>query len=211
MKYDPNKHHRRSIRLPGYDYSQPGAYFVTICAYQRQCMFGDIVDGQMRLNQYGAIVADEWQKSSTIRQEIELDEWVVMPNHFHGIVIINNPVGANDNPVGANDNPVGANDNPVGANDNPVGANGRSPLHNDPTSQRMKPKSLSSLMAGFKSITTKKINILRDTPGTPLWQRNYYEHIIRNQDAMDKIRQYIIDNPVSWGIDQLHPDNPSKW
>ena len=190
MKYDPNKHHRRSIRLPGYDYSQPGAYFVTICAYQRQCMFGDIVDGQMRLNQYGAIVADEWQKSSTIRQEIELDEWVVMPNHFHGIVIINNPVGANDNPVGAN---------------------GRSPLHNDPTSQRMKPKSLSSLMAGFKSITTKKINILRDTPGTPLWQRNYYEHIIRNQDAMDKIRQYIIDNPVSWGIDQLHPDNPSKW
>jgi len=174
-------------------------------------MFGDIVDGQMRLNQYGAIVADEWQKSSTIRQEIELDEWVVMPNHFHGIVIINNPVGANDNPVGANDNPVGANDNPVGANDNPVGANGRSPLHNDPTSQRMKPKSLSSLMAGFKSITTKKINILRDTPGTPLWQRNYYEHIIRNQDAMDKIRQYIIDNPVSWGIDQLHPDNPSKW
>ena len=75
----------------------------------------------------------------------------------------------------------------------------------------MKPKSLSSLMAGFKSITTKKINILRDAPGTKLWQRNYYEHIIRNQDAMDKIRNYIVNNPISWSIDQLHPDNPLKW
>ncbi|MGF1588591.1 MAG: transposase [Pleurocapsa sp.] len=190
MKYDPDKHHRRSIRLPGYDYSQSGAYFVTICAYQRQCIFGEIIDGQMVLNQYGAIIADEWQKSSVIRREIELDTWVVMPNHFHGIVIIKNTIRECDR---------------ARANDNPVGANGRSPL------QRMKPKSLSSLMAGFKSITTKKINILRDTPATPLWQRNYYEHIIRNQDAMDKICQYIVNNPLSWEIDQLHPDNPSKW
>jgi putative transposase len=103
MKYDPNIHHRRSIRLPGYDYSQSGAYFVTICAYQRQCLFGDVVDGQMVLNQYGAIVADEWQKSSVIRREIELDAWMVMPNHFHGIVIIQNIVGKNrDRIVGAN-------------------------------------------------------------------------------------------------------------
>ena len=191
MKYDPDKHHRRSIRLPGYDYSQPGAYFVTICVDRRECLFGDVVDGQMRLNQYGEIVADEWQRSSVIRQEIELDAWVVMPNHFHGIVIIN-----------------------------PVGANGRSPLRRSPLRRsppgnyvrpQMKPKSLSSLMAGFKSITTKKINILRDASGTKLWQRNYYEHIIRNQEAMDKIRQYIINNPLSWSIDQLHPDNPSKW
>ena len=75
----------------------------------------------------------------------------------------------------------------------------------------MKPKSLSSLMAGFKSAVTKKINILRDASGTKLWQRNYYEHIIRNQDAMDKIRHYIVSNPMSWSIDRLHPDNPSKW
>jgi putative transposase len=103
MKYDPDKHHRRSLRLPGYDYSQPGAYFVTICAHQRQCIFGEIIDGQMRLNQYGVIVADEWQKSSIIRREIELDAWVVMPNHFHGIVVMKNfvPMNANDN-VGAN-------------------------------------------------------------------------------------------------------------
>ena len=184
MKYDRNKHHRRSIRLKGYDYSQPGAYFVTICVDQRQCLFGDVVDEQMILNQYGAIVADEWQKSPTIRREIELDAWVVMPNHFHGIVIITN---------------------------DSVGANGRSPLQRDGSPLQMKPKSLSSLMAGFKSVTTKKINILRDAPGTKLWQRNYYEHIIRNQDTIDKIRHYIVNNPISWSIDQLHPNNPSKW
>ena len=189
MKYDPDRHHRRSIRLKGYDYSQPGAYFVTVCVHQRQCLFGNVVDGQIQLNQYGAIIAEEWQRSSVIRQEIELDAWVVMPNHFHGIVIINS-VGANHG--------------------NCVGANGRSPLH-DYARPRMKPKSLSSLMAGFKSIATKKINILRDAHGTKLWQRNYYEHIIRNQDGMDKIRQCIINNPMSWSIDQLHPDNPSKW
>ena len=198
MKYDPNKHNRRSIRLPGYDYSQAGAYFVTICVEQRKCLFGEIIDGQMVLNQYGEIVAQEWQQSSVIRKEIEFDVWVVMPNHFHGIVMIQNTIRECDR------DRVRVNDN------NHVGANGRSPLRSD-SPQRMKPKSLSSLMAGFKSITTKKINILRDTPGTKLWQRNYYDRIIRNQDAMDKIRQYIVNNPVSWDIDQLHPDNPSKW
>ncbi len=110
MKYDPNRHHRRSIRLPGYDYRQPGAYFVTICVYQRQYLFGDIVDGRMVLNQYGMVVADEWQKSAVIRREIKLDASVVMPNHFHGIVIIDN---------------------------NHVGANGRSPLQWDGSPPRM--------------------------------------------------------------------------
>jgi REP element-mobilizing transposase RayT len=95
MAYNPAKHHRRSIRLKGYDYTQSGAYFITICADRRQCLFGDIVDGRMVLNQYGMVVADEWQKSVLIRREIKLDIWVVMPNHFHGIVIINNNVGAN--------------------------------------------------------------------------------------------------------------------
>jgi hypothetical protein len=82
MKYDPNIHHRRSIRLSGYNYSQPGAYFATICVDRRQCLFGEIIDGQMILNQYGMVVADEWQKSGVIRREIKLDAWVVMPNPF---------------------------------------------------------------------------------------------------------------------------------
>ena len=184
MKYDPAKHHRRSIRLKGYDYSQAGFYFVTVCCYQRQRLFGKIVDGVMQLNQYGEIVQNEWLKSSIIRPEIELDEYVVMPNHFHGIIVIN-----------------------------PVGANSASPLPSSatPTHPSMKPRSLSSIIAGFKSAVTKKINLIRNAPGTPVWQRNYYEHIIRNENALNNIRQYIINNPLSWHQDQLHPNNPSKW
>src|SRR4028118_1039178 len=126
MTYNPKKHHRRSIRLQGYDYSETGAYFITFCTYQRECLFGEIINGQMRLNQYGQIVAEEWGHSSAIRQEIELDVWVVMPNHFHGIVVIQS----------------------VG-NRHSVGANGRSPLQG--VAPPMKPRSLSSLVAGFKS------------------------------------------------------------
>ena len=185
MKYNPDKHHRRSLKLKNYNYSQAGYYFVTICCYQRQCLFGEIIDGVMQLNQYGLIIEKEWLRSSLVRQEIELDKYVVMPNHFHGIVIINS-----------------------------VGANGRSPLP-QPSNQSiipsMKPKSLSSLMSGFKSSVTKNINLIRNTPGTPIWQRNYYEHIIRNETALNKIREYIINNPLSWENDQLHPNNPSKW
>ncbi|WP_019498091.1 transposase [Pseudanabaena sp. PCC 6802] len=196
MKYNPEKHHRRSIRLKGYDYSAAGSYFITICTHQRECLFGEISNGEMHLNQYGQIIAEEWQRSSVIRQEIELDLWAIMPNHFHGIVIIT------DN----------------------VGANGRLPLlpppmQSDPSSlpdrtfarSSMQPKSLSSLIAGFKSATTKHINIARNSPSSPVWQRNYYEHIIRDETSCQKIRQYIQTNPIAWEIDRLHPNNPSKW
>ncbi len=168
MKYDPNKHHRRSIRLPGYDYSQSGAYFVTICTYQRQCLFGDIVDEQMVLNQYGVIVADTYQWLCQRYPYLYTDKWVVMPNHFHVIMVIT------DQPR-------------------------RGVSRNAPTTNK-KRKPLGRLIGAFKTVSTKKINILRDAPGTTLWQRNYYEHIIRNQDTMDKIRQYIINNPRSWSI-----------
>lgn len=93
MKYNPEKHHRRSIRLRGYDYSQPGAYFITICTKNRVCLFGDVVDGKMVMSPLGKIVADEWIKTGEIRHNVDLDEWVVMPNHFHGILIINNRGG----------------------------------------------------------------------------------------------------------------------
>ncbi|HEY9771920.1 MAG TPA: hypothetical protein V6C71_26045 [Coleofasciculaceae cyanobacterium] len=88
MKYNPDRHHRRSLRLPGYDYSQPGAYFVTICAYQRQCLFGEIIDGQMILNQYGAIIAETYQWLCQQHSYLHTDEWIVMPNHFHAIMVI---------------------------------------------------------------------------------------------------------------------------
>jgi putative transposase len=195
MKYDPEKHHRRSIRLKGYDYSSAGSYFITICTYERECLFGDIFDGEMQLNQYGQIIAEEWQRSSVIRQEIELDLWVVMPNHFHGIVIITDNVGANGR-------------SPLPS---PMQSD-RSPLPNRSFPQpSMRPKSLSSLVAGFKSATTKRINIARNSPSSPVWQRNYYEHIIRDESSFQKIRQHIQMNPIAWEVDQLHPDNPSKW
>ena len=95
MTYDPHKHHRRSIRLPGYDYTQPGAYFVTFVAHDRECLFGDVVDGVMRLNAFGEIVRDEWFRTAVVRPYVMLDpdEFVVMPNHVHGIIWI---VGAGD-------------------------------------------------------------------------------------------------------------------
>ena len=175
------KRERRSIRLKGYDYSKSGYYFVTICTYQRQCLFGEIVEGKMQLNSMGQTVAQEWQKSAVIRQEIQLDSWVVMPNHFHGIVIIQSQI----------------------KQPRPIDKNNIRPS--------MKPRSLSSLIVGFKSATTKQINKLRRTPGSPVWQRNYYEHIVRSEASLQHIRQYIDINPLQWQIDQLHPSNPSKW
>ncbi|RKY49507.1 MAG: transposase [Candidatus Neomarinimicrobiota bacterium] len=170
MKYNPDIHHRRSIRLQGYDYSSPGAYFVTICTQNRECLFGDIVNGKMVLNDIGKIVADEWIKTGDIRDEIELDAWVVMPNHFHGIVMIRR----GDRPVAPTPTPLPG----------------------------PRPKSIGSLMSGFKSAVTKRINKIRQTPGISVWQRNFYEHIIRNETELGNIRQYIINNPLNWRSDE---------
>ena len=198
MKYDRNKHHRRSIRLKGYDYSQPGAYFVTICVDRRQCLFGDVVGGQMVLNQYGMVVADTYQWLCDRYPYLYTDEWIVMPNHFHAIMVI-----ADKSRTDTNKPCRGVLRNAPTINKQQTDNNSSNPI--------TKRKPLGRLIGAFKTVSTKKINILRDAPGTKLWQRNYYEHIIRNQDAMDKIRHYIVNNPISWSIDQLHPDNPSKW
>jgi putative transposase len=181
MKYNPDRHHRRSIRLPGHDYAAGGLYFVTLCTHERQCLFGEVIDGAMLINPCGQIVGNEWLKSSEIRAEIGLDAWVVMPNHFHGIVYINP-----DN----------------------VGASGRKPSP-QPLGDvvHRSPKSLSSLVAGFKAAVTKQVNLLRETSGNPVWQRNYYEHIIRDHESLLKIQRYITDNPLNWSSDSLHPSN----
>ncbi len=176
-KFDPKIHHRRSIRLKGYDYSQAGAYFVTIVAWQRECLFGDVVDGEMVLNEFGVIVRSEWERTAEIRREVDLGAFVVMPNHFHGIVILHN--------------------------DTVVGATGRSPL----PPRGPIPKSLGALMAGFKSSVTKQINVIRATPGIPVWQRNYYERIIRHERELDRIHRYIESNPSNWADDDENPAN----
>jgi REP element-mobilizing transposase RayT len=176
MKYNSNKHNRRSIRLMGYDYSKSGYYFITICTYKRECILGEMINDKMIMNENGKIVESEWLRSSEIRKEIELDVYRVMPNHFHALLWI----APN------------------------VGANGHSPLRNRPA---LKSKSLSSLMVGFKSSVKLKINKFRNTPGVPIWQRNYYEHIIRNEKELNKIREYIINNTLKWEFDEENPKN----
>ena len=188
MPYDPKKHHRRSIRLRGYDYTQPGAYFLTICTHRCGHLFGRVVDGEMVLNVFGEIVREEWFRSAEIRAEIELfpDEFVVMPNHIHGIVWIVETDDGGAHGHGATGH---------------VGAHGRSPRPRGPA-----PRSLGSFVAGFKSAVTKRINAHRGTPGARVWQRNYYEHIIRTQRALNAIRRYILYNPWRWYLDRHNPD-----
>ena len=180
MTFNRDIHHRRSIRLQGYDYSRSGAYFVTLCAHERQCLFGEIVDGEMRLNDFGRIVVAEWIRSGELRSEIEIGEYVVMPNHFHGIVL-----SCDDD-------------------------DGRGTARRAPTVEQFgKPVagSLPTIVRAFKSAVTKCINEIRNTPGIPVWQRNYYEHIIRNDADYTRIAEYVADNPRRWAEDRLHPDN----
>lgn len=181
-----NRQNRRSIRLQGYDYSRPGAYFITICTHNRECLFGTIIDGDMVLNQFGRIVSEEWVKTGEIRDEIQLDRWVIMPNHFHGIVWITT-TGNGISRCRKGDRP------------------GRGTARRAPTVEQFgKPVagSLPAIVRAFKSAVTKQINQIRTTPGAKIWQRNYWEHIIRNKDELNRIRQYIIDNPVKWETDR---------
>jgi REP-associated tyrosine transposase len=136
-------------------------------------LFGDVVDGEIRLNQWGQAVRDEWDKSAQIRKEIELDAFVVMPNHVHGIIVITNA---------------------------PERATGRSPLQSGPTR-----RSVGAFVGGFKSAVTKRLGALSGSPGTPVWQRNYFEHVIRNDESLNRIRQYIFDNPGRWEFDRENP------
>jgi len=175
MTLNSDRHRRRSIRLKYYDYSQAGAYFVTICTYNKKCLFGEVIDGKMVLNQFGKVVEREWLRTTEIRPNMQLDKFIIMPNHMHGIVIID---------------------------ESNVGATGRSPLPKGPT-----PKSIGAIAAGFKSVATRRINDLRGTPYTPVWQRNYYEHVIRNEDDLSEIREYIVNNPMKWDLDVENPNN----
>ena len=181
--YDPDRHHRRSIRLKGYDYTQPGAYFVTLCTHDRAHLFGEVVDGEMRLNEWGEIVRDEWFKTAQVRPYVQLrdDEFVVMPNHIHGIIWIADNVGATRR---------------VAPTDRVAPTTPRGPA----------PQSIGAIIGQFKSAVTKRMNELRDTPGALVWQRNYYEHIIRNERALNAIRQYIDENPLRWDLDRYNPD-----
>ena len=186
MTYSADKHHRHSTRLPSYDYRQAGAYFLTVCSHQRQCLFGHVSSGQMVLNLLGEILRAEWLASALVRPHIELDAFVVMPNHVHGIIIL----GAKTATARATHRVAPTTDGTVAPSTKPHG-----PARD----------SIGAIIGQFKSITTKRINALRDTPGIPVWQRNYYEHIVRDDAELDRVRQYIRDNPMKWPEDTENP------
>ena len=188
MHYDPARHHRRSIRLRGYDYSQSGAYFVTICTHERQRLFGEIQRVQMALNQIGKIAAQEWLSSATIRREIELDVWVIMPDHIHGIVIIAHNGGD-------------AQTSPEEWKIQDKSSGGVA---------HRKPRSLSSFVAGFKAAVTKRIKPLCESPHPAVWQRNYYESIVRDERHLNNIRRYIVNNPQKWHDNPKNKDKVSQ-
>ena len=180
---DPATHDRRSIRLPLFDYSASAANFVTLVARERAELFGSIVDAAMHLSPIGGIVHEEWIRSSDVRPDLELGEFVVMPNHLHGIAMFGGDMLAYDAPVLA-----------------PAGAHSRAPL-------RRLPRSLGSFISGFKATATRRLRMLGLADDQPIFQRNYFERVIRNEREADRIRQYIIDNPAGWPED---PENGNR-
>ncbi len=188
MKYDPDRHHRQSIRLRGYDYTQAGAYFVTIVVRDRECLLGEIVAGEMRLSEYGRIIAAEWQKIPARFPDVTTDASMVMPNHLHGVIVINGRGEASAAKQMRRHDIAGGGFAPT------LRAMGTLP------------GSLGAIMQNFKSTSTRQVNILRQTPGRPLWQRNYFERIIRDERELNRIREYISNNPLRWALDTEHPD-----
>jgi len=189
MTYDLDQHHRRSVRLKGYDYSQAGAYFVTIVTQGRECLFGEIIDGVLRLNEAGQMVEAAWTALPQRFPGIECDAHVVMPNHMHGVIGVGATLVVAPNTV---------------LTTHPVAAPNRAGTSPAPT--------LGDMVGSFKSITTDAyIQGVHHRGWLPfdqrVWQRNYYEHIIRSEIELNAIRQYVIDNPTYWGQDR---DNPIK-
>ncbi len=200
MRYDPKRHHRRSIRLKGYDYSGAGAYFLTICTQNRECLFGKIVNGKMVLNDAGQAADECWRNIPHHFPHAVLDEYVIMPNHIHGIIFLKNTGAVGAKTMGGN---VGAKYTNVGTN---VGAKNFSPLRGRTHAPRAgihprgTSKTIGSIVRGFKIGVTKWMR--QNTHVKTVWQRNYWEHIVRDENELNRIRQYIIDNPAKWELDR---------
>lgn len=226
MPYNPNKHHRRTIRLKGYDYSKSGLYFITICCQDRICRFGDIIVGaglapaQMVLNEFGQIAYNEWIKLTERFTNFELDVFQIMPNHMHGIIVLNDAVGAGFTPAqnetftpaqnGDNtEYNIPAQNGSVDQNQNGsdiIQGAGASPA---PTAVA----SVSDIVGAYKSLVANgcldiwKLKWAEVNPAPTLgkiWQRDYYEHIIRNEQSYETISNYIIDNPAKWNEDKFY-------
>ena len=179
--YNPDIHRRKSIRLDGYDYSQAGSYFVTIVTQDRLCLFGEVAEGEMRLNEAGEMVRIAWETLPGRFPSIGIDAFVVMPNHIHGIIVIHH-VGASL-----------------------VGA------HSDIRATTRVAPTLGDVVGAYKSLTTLEYGKgVRDMDwpsfNTRLWQRNYYERVIRDDEEWNRVQEYIADNPVQWEMDMENPN-----
>lgn len=174
MSLYKNKYRVESTRLKNWDYSSDGYYFITICTHNRECILGDIISDKMVLSDIGEIVEKEWLKSFEIRKELFCDTYCIMPNHIHGIVVINNNDGTPTTTV-----------------------------QNEPRADKLQrmPKSISSFVAGFKSSATKLTNEYRSTQGIPVWQTRFHDHIIRDENELERIREYILNNQLNWRKD----------
>ena len=190
--YSPETHHRRSIRLRGYDYSQAGAYFITICTQNRECFFGEIIDNEMRFNEYGNIVLKQWDAIPERFPSIELDAFVVMPNHIHGIIFVGAPLAGALVCAGACEN---------------MRATARvAPTKDMRATARVAP-TVGEIIGAYKSLSMHHCLqwVKQNEPQRylgKLWQRNYYEHIIRDDDDLNRIREYILNNPANWEDDE---------
>jgi len=188
VKFDPQKHHRRSIRLQGYDYASAGAYYVTIVAWHRECLFGEVLNKEMMLSKFGLVAKQQWEKLPKRFPNIELGAYMIMPNHMHGIIVITDDRGT-----------AGS------LND----LDGKSSRRAPTQEQFQKPVkgSIPTMIRSYKSAVSYRINLMRGTDGVPVWQRNYYEHIIRNETDLQNKTGYIESNPLLWDDDDENPNN----
>jgi len=184
MNNIPDTPRRRALRLRDFDYSQAAAYFVTVCTHHRECLFGEITDGKMLLHDPGRIVQAAWQALPQHYPHVCLDAFVVMPNHVHGIIILSSMENVTEDLAGAGLKPA------------PTGS---------PTIARR--HGLPEIVRAFKTFSARRVNAARTAPGTPLWQRNYYEHVVRDEDELNRIREYIDLNPLQWDLDRENPRN----
>ncbi len=210
-KYNPEKHHRRSIRLKGYDYSQAGMYFITMCVQNRECLFGEVIDGEMILNDAGKMIEKWYRELPNKFSDIESGEYIVMPNHFH-CIIINNGSNAAAVDVGA-DPRVCPNVEEIIKKEIAIEMGGEhvgSPQPGSPQPGSLQSGSpLYRVIQWFKTMTTNEyIRGVKTLDWTPfnkkVWQRDYYEHIIRNDIAYHNITNYIINNPAKWTGDTFN-------
>jgi REP element-mobilizing transposase RayT len=204
MEFDPSIHHRRSIRWKGYDYSLRGLYFLTICAHARAMLFGRVADGRCNLSRAGEIVSQCWQELPQRFAAVALDAFVVMPNHLHGVLAIMDPRFRADR-ADATQKVTELGAASSAPTPGPLGENLGAALRSSGSSTSSAP-TLGRIVRAFKSVSAIEMNRALRREGQPVWQRNYYEHVIRSAKELATIQRYIEQNPLRWEFD---PENPS--